>query len=144
MCSWVFLKMFLVISRRLYILLALLLCTAKFFWKCSYLFWGESTYSSHYYYVQLSFSENVLSYSEETVHTSHITTMCSCVILKMSLFILMGQYILLTWLLCSGVILKIFLIILGRQYIVLTLLLFSSKFLFKCFILLGGISRLTT
>jgi len=37
----------------------------------------NSTYFSRYYYVQLSCSENVLSYSEETVDSVNITTVYS-------------------------------------------------------------------
>jgi len=59
MYRWVFLKTFLVIP------------------------W--SVYSSPHNYAQLSFSEKVLIYSEETVHSAHITTMYSLLFLRMSL-----------------------------------------------------------
>jgi len=87
MYRWVFLRMFLVIPKRQYILLTLLLCTDELFWKCSWLFRRDSTFCSHYYYVQMIFSENILSYSEETVHTPHTTTMYMWGFLKMFLFI---------------------------------------------------------
>ena len=95
-------EFFLVVLRRLYILLTLLLRTAEIICKCSYLFCGDSTYWSNYYYVQLSFSENILNYTEERVYTVHITTMYSWVILKMFLVILRRQYKLLTLLLCTA------------------------------------------
>jgi len=47
----------------------------------------------------MTFSENVLRYSEENVRTAHITTTYSWVNLKTSLVILSRQYILLTLLL---------------------------------------------
>ena len=77
--------MFLVIMRRQNILLTLVLCTAEFFWKCSYLFWRWCSYCSQYCYVNLSFSENILIYSEETVHTAHIPTTYIRVLMKMIL-----------------------------------------------------------
>ena len=97
--SCVFLKMLLVILRRRNILHTLLLCTAEFLWKCSWLFWGDSTYCSHYFYVQLSFSENVLSYPVETVLLAHNTTTYSWGFLKMFLVIPKRMYLLLTLLL---------------------------------------------
>jgi len=102
MYSWVFLELFLVILRRKYILLTLLICTAELLWKCPLSFWRDSTHCTHYYSVQLNYSENDLSYTEETVHTAHITTMYSWVILKMSLVILRRQYVLLTLILCTA------------------------------------------
>jgi len=109
--------MFLFVLRRQYILLTILLRTAEFFWKCSLLFWEDSSYCSHYCYVQLSFSENdylfwgdstyfshyyyvtcfsenVQLFSEETVHTALITSTYRCAFLKMLL-----MYVLLTLLL---------------------------------------------
>ena len=102
MYCWDFLKMFLVNVRRSYIQHSLLRCTAELFWKFSQLFWGNSSYISHYCYVQLSFFENVLSYSQETVHTDHITTTYSWGILKLFLVILRGLYIILTLLIITA------------------------------------------
>jgi len=53
--SLVILKMFLVVLRSQIILLTLLLRTAEGSWKCSYLFWGEGTYCSQFYYVKLRY-----------------------------------------------------------------------------------------
>jgi len=50
----------------------------------------------------MSFYENVLSYSEEKLHTAYISTMYSLFILKMLLFILWIQYIILTLRLCRA------------------------------------------
>ena len=69
-----FLKMFLVITRKQYFLHMFLLCTDEVLWKFSLIFRVDSTYFSHYYYVQRSFSENILSCSEETVYNAQITT----------------------------------------------------------------------
>ena len=73
----VFLKIFLVIPWRTYVLLTLQLCSTQFF-------------------------ENVLRDFEKTIHISPITTMERWVFLKMFLVILRSQYILLTLLLCTG------------------------------------------
>jgi len=81
----VFLKIFLFIVRRGYKLVTLPLGTAELFRKFSLLFLGKSRNSSHYFYVQLSFSENILSYSEQNVHSAHNTTLYSWVFLKMSM-----------------------------------------------------------
>jgi len=63
--------MLLIIPRRLYIL-------------------------SQNYYLELSFSENVLICSVKTVHNPHTTTMYGSIILKMLLVILRKLYILFT------------------------------------------------
>jgi len=96
MYRWFFLKMFLVIFRRLYILITLLLRTAEVFWKCSYLFWGVCTYFLHYYYVQQNYTENFLRFSEDVLHAAHITTKYIWGILKMIIFILWELYLLFT------------------------------------------------
>ena len=83
--SRVILEMFLVILLRQNILLTLLLCTALLFWYFQ-LLCGENTYLSHYYDVQLSFSLNVLSYSEDTVHAVQFTTTYNWFFLKKFLF----------------------------------------------------------
>ena len=128
MYRWDLLKTLLVIPRRQYIILILLICTDEFFWKCSYLFCGDSTYCSHYYYVELRYSENVLSYSEERVHTVHTITRYSWVFLKIFFVIPKRMYILLAFLLCTAeLFLKMFLVIPRRQYILLTLLLCTDK-----------------
>jgi len=130
--SWVILKVFLIILRIQYILLTLLLCTSEVFLKCSYLLCGESTYCSHYN-VQLSYSKNILFYSEQTVNNAHITTKYGWVILKIFLVFLRRPYILLTTTTIHNcVFLNIFLFIPWRRYVQLTLLLRVGEFFWKC------------
>ena len=137
-------------------MLTLLLCTVDLFWKYIYLFLQDRIYSSHYYYIQQTYSENVLNNSLETVHTAHFTIMCGWVFLEILLVFLTRHYILLKLPLCTAEVswkcsdlfwghstysLYYYYLqlsfsenihILRRQYIMLTLLIRTAVFFWKC------------
>jgi len=132
--SWGILKIYLSHLRRQYILINYYYAQMSFYKKYLVIlrkiyFFNrrDSTYCSHYNYVQLrfpenllsyswettyyyyvlllctvDFSENILSYSEETVHSARVTTMYRCFFLEMFLVIPWKQNVLLTLLLCTA------------------------------------------
>ena len=68
-------------------MLTLLLCTDEFSLKCSWLFRGDNSFCSQFYYVQLRYSEKGFSYSDDTIHTLNTNFMYRCVFLNVFLVV---------------------------------------------------------
>jgi len=130
--SWGIFKKFLVILKILYILFTLLLNRSEVYWNLFLLSWGDCTFCSYYYYVQRSYTENILNNSEVTVHNAHYSSMNNWVFLNYSyLFCRDSTYCSLYYHVQLSYF-KLLSVILWRQKFLLTLLLCTTKLFWKC------------